>query len=263
MSKFTEKILKGIPRGLTSQYLKQQKAPQARWLSPETIEASKRMAYDPASPGGKILIGAIGPKLIGIEDNRHILSVAGSRAGKSVTVIGNLLFYKGSVLATDPKAELANITAARRAALGQKVFVLDPFGQANKSAAPYRARFNPMASLKADNPTIIEDAGLIADGLVIAAGRDPHWDESARNFIEGVILHVATALEHKGERNLVTVRALITKALTIEVDEEDGEEYFPLRDAMLANSARLSTFPRFAAVGGCHRRIDARILRQR
>lgn len=249
MSKIAEKLLSDIPRGLTTQYLKQQTAPQARWLSPEKIEASKRFAYDPKAPGRKILIGAIGSKLIGVDDNRHILSVAGSRAGKSVTVISNLLFYKGSVLATDPKAELANITAARRAALGQKVFVLDPFGQANKSAASYRARFNPMASLNAGNPTIIEDAGLIADGLVIAAGRDPHWDESARNFIEGVILHVATAPEHKEERNLVTVRALITKALTIEVDEEEDEEYFPLRDAMLANAARLSAFPRYAAVG--------------
>lgn len=249
MSKFIDEFLSDIPRGLTSQYLKQQSAPQARWQSPQKIAASNRLAYDPASPGKKILIGAVDSKLIGIEDNRHILTVAGSRAGKSVTVIGNLLFYNGSVLATDPKAELANITAARRAALGQKVFVLDPFGQANASAAPYRARFNPMASLNAGNPTIIEDAGLIADGLVIAAGRDPHWDESARNFIEGVILHVATAPEYKNERTLVTVRALLRRALVIEIDEEHDEEYCPLRDEMLANGARLSRFPRYAHVG--------------
>ena len=89
-----------------------------RWQSPEVIAERKVLDYDPRHPGGKILIGALGPKLVGIEDNRHILTVAGSRAGKSVTLINNLLFYRGSVLATDPKAELANITAARRAALG-------------------------------------------------------------------------------------------------------------------------------------------------
>ena len=249
MPNFTDDFLRDIPRGLTSQFLKQQSAPQARWQSPEKIVASKWLAYDPASPGKKIMVGAIGTKLIGIEDNRHILTVAGSRAGKSVTVIGNLLFYRGSVLATDPKAELANITAARRAALGQKVFVLDPFKQANRSAAPFRARFNPMASLSADNPTVIEDAGLIADGLVIAAGRDPHWDESARNFIEGVILHVATAPQHHAERNLVTVRALLRKALSIEIDEEHDEDYFPFRDEMLANAAQLKRTPRLAHVG--------------
>ena len=61
--------------------------------------------------------------------------MAGSRAGKSVTLIDNLFFYHGSVLATDPKAELANITAARRAALGQKVYVLDPFEYASDRIA--------------------------------------------------------------------------------------------------------------------------------
>lgn len=240
MSNFIDDFLSDIPRGVTTQYLKQQTAPQARWQSPQKIVGSRKLAYDPAAPGEKILIGAIGSKLIGIEDNRHILTVAGSRAGKSVTVISNLLFYRGSVLATDPKAELANITAARRSALGQRVFVLDPFKKANKSAEQFRARFNPMASLRLGSPTIIEDAGLIADGLVIAAGRDPHWDESSRNFIEGLILHVATAPIHKDERNLVTVRTLIRRALSIEIDGDHDEEYFPLRDEMLTNAARLS-----------------------
>jgi type IV secretion system protein VirD4 len=60
------------------------------------------------------------------------LTVAGSRSGKSVSIIGNLLFYKGSVLATDPKGELANITALRRQELGQEVYVLDPFKTASQ-----------------------------------------------------------------------------------------------------------------------------------
>lgn len=249
MPNFIDEFLSDIPRGLTSQYLKQQTAPQARWQSPQRIASSKGLDYDPAAPGKKILIGALGSKLIGIEDNRHILTVAGNRAGKSVTVIGNLLFYRGSVLATDPKAELANITAARRAALGQKVFVLDPFKIANGEAARFRARFNPMASLNVNNPTIIEDAGLIADGLVVAAGRDPHWDESARNFIEGVILHVATSPDYEGRRNLVTVRALLRRALSVETDKETQEEYSPVRNEMLANAARLNDDERYAHVG--------------
>ena len=112
----------------------------------------------------------------------------GIRSGKSVTLIANLLNYRGSVLAIDPKAELANITAERRAALGQKVIVLDPFNHAADRLARYRKRYNPLAVLTLDNPTIIEDAGLIADGLVITApgSKDPHWDESAKNFIEGL-----------------------------------------------------------------------------
>ncbi|MGP0095189.1 MAG: type IV secretory system conjugative DNA transfer family protein, partial [Xanthobacteraceae bacterium] len=128
MASFLDDFTRDIPRGLSSRYLKQQTAPQARWQTPEVILERKALDYDPRNPGGKILVGSFGPKLVGIEDNRHILTVAGNRAGKSVTLINNLLFYRGSVLSTDPKGELANITAARRAALGQKVHVLDPFG---------------------------------------------------------------------------------------------------------------------------------------
>ena len=159
MASFLEDFTRDIPRGLSSRYLKQQTAPQARWQTPEVILERKALEYDPRNPGGKILIGAFGNKLVGIEDNRHILTVAGSRAGKSVTLINNLLFYRGSVMATDPKAELANITAARRAALGQKVHVLDPFGNTSPGIAHLRKSYNPLAVLKPDSPTIIEDAG--------------------------------------------------------------------------------------------------------
>ena len=130
------------------------------------------------------------------------MTVAGSRAGKSVTLIGNLLFYRGSVLATDPKGELANITAARRAALGQKVHILDPFEIVAERLAGLRAHYNPMSVLVPDSKTIIEDAGLIADALVVSAGKDPHWDETAKNFIEGIMLHVATDPKYDGARDL-------------------------------------------------------------
>jgi type IV secretion system protein VirD4 len=122
--RFADDFMKDIPRGVASRFLKQQNVPQARWQVPQKIMGSEAMSYDPKNPGKKIMVGGLDKKLIGIEDNRHILTVAGSRAGKSVTLIGNLLFYQGSILATDPKAELANITAERRAKLGQKVYVL-------------------------------------------------------------------------------------------------------------------------------------------
>ena len=185
---FVRDFTRDIPRGLSSRYLSEQAVPQARWQAPDVILDRHALAYDPDDPGGKILIGAFGDKLIGIEDNRHVMTVAGSRSGKSVTIVGNLLFYRGSVLAMDPKAELANITAERRAALGQKVIVLDPFNHAADRLARYRKRYNPLSVLTLDNPTIIEDAGLIADALVVTApdSKDPHWDESGKNFIEGL-----------------------------------------------------------------------------
>ena len=105
MKEFLDNFMSDIPRGVTTRYLNQQKVPQARWQTPEDIMMSPALSYDPNNPGKKILIGALDDKLIGIEDNRHVLTVAGSRSGKSVTLVGNMLFYKGSVLALDPKAE--------------------------------------------------------------------------------------------------------------------------------------------------------------
>jgi type IV secretion system protein VirD4 len=246
---FVENFFHDVLRGLSLKYLSAQSVPQARWQDPEVILNVPALAYDPDNPGKKILVGAFNERLIGIEDNRHILTVAGSRSGKSVTLINNLIHYRGSVLAIDPKAELANRTAERRAALGQKVIVLDPFNQAAEGLAVYRKSYNPLAVLKPDNPTIIEDAGLIADGLVIqtADNRDPHWDESARNFIEGLMLHVATDELYEGNRTLVAMNELLIKRalekIPLSVDEQNGDDddepRFAIKEQMLSNAARL------------------------
>lgn len=227
-----EHLTKDVPRGLTSRFLKTQSEPQAQWQSPEKVLGSTLLSYDPQNPGSKILIGALGNKLIGIEDNRHVLTVAGSRAGKSVTLIGNLAFYRGSVLATDPKGELASKTVRRRAELGQKVYVLDPFDRTKGAARSFRAAYNPMTVLRLDNPYIVEDAALIADGLVVrsAQDKDPHWDESAKTFITGILLYVATSsLFRETERNLITVRHIISSAM---VTDDDTDEYILSREAM-------------------------------
>lgn len=242
MTKKSYELLEDVPRGVSSKFLHEQQVPQARWQNQETLARSSVLSYDPKSPGDRIMVGAVGDKLIGISDNRHILTVAGSRAGKSVTVVGNLLFYKGSVLATDPKGELANITARRRANLGQKVHILDPFEIVNDDIASYRASFNPMAILTQDNKTIIEDAGLIADALIVSGGKDPHWDETAKTFIEGIMLHIATDPAFEGKRDLVSVRTELVRAhLPVENWEDDEEEApFALEIAMLENAERLA-----------------------
>lgn len=168
---------------------------------------------------------AIGGQAIGLDDDRHMITVAGSRSGKGVSaIIPNLLSYSGSVLAIDPKAELATICARRRTTeLGQPVHVLDPFNKARGHAKTLRRAFNPMDFLKRDSETLVEDAGLISDALITPSGGDSHWDESAQNFIEGVILHVATASKYEGKRNLITVYRLIMEITSgILKDEMDS-----------------------------------------
>ena len=214
-----------VPRGKTWEYVKTQTPPQARWQDPDAILASAALSYDPRKPGGKILIGALGDRLIGIADNRHIQPVAGNRAGKSVTVIANLLFYDGSVLAVDPKGELASKTALTRARLGQRVVILDPFETVTGEAAKFRARYNPLSVIRHGNPFNVEDAVLITDGLVVTTGeeKEPHWNESAAHFLTGLLL--VTGLGPSvpdGDRHLGTTRALALRALETEAD---GETY--------------------------------------
>jgi type IV secretion system protein VirD4 len=206
-------------------------------MPPELITSADALSYDPDNPGSKILLGTIDGRMVGIDDNRHMMTVAGSRAGKGVSaILPNLIFYKGSVLVIDPKAELASITARRRAEdLGQQVYVLDPFNRAAPGVEPYKASYNPLSILYADSPTLVEDAGLISDALVIAGGNDPHWDDSARNLLEGIVLHVATYPGYDGRRNLVTVRKLLMNGTTVTLGDQEATGMEGLQVEMLHN----------------------------
>lgn len=234
-------ILDNMPRGLPRREgVDQSQIPKAQWGDPARIVNSSAMQWDPS----RIFLGAIGNTPIGMLDDRHICTVAGSRAGKGVSVIiPNLIHYKGSILAIDPKGELASITAKRRAEdLGQKVCVLDPFDRTAPWVAPYKKSYNPLVFLEPGSPTLIEDAGLIADSLIISSTGgtvDPHWDESARNFIEAVLLHIVTAKKYGGRRNLVTAHELLTRGAIFERGDKHYEGVIGLTYEMLESAEKL------------------------
>ena len=58
------------------------------------------------------------------------------------------------------------------------------------------------------SPNVKDNAGLIADALIIANERDPHWTDSARILSKAVILFTLT-LPEKRERTLITVWQLL------------------------------------------------------
>ena len=135
---------------------------------------------------GKVLLGQHDRRQIGRDDDRHIVTIAGSRAGKSSTVlIPNLLHYPASTVSVDPKGELARATAARRARMGQRTFILDPFNETGLANASY----NPFSELGQGRPEhVAADAAQVADALIIPNNKDPHWTDSARNLVRGIIL---------------------------------------------------------------------------
>lgn len=175
---------------------------------------------------------------IGLDDDRHALIVAGSRSGKGTsTIIPNLCLWPGSLVVIDPKGENASIAAARRGGgsdycdgLDQRTFVLDPF-KAAKLPDEFRASYNPLSALDGDHEEAVDDAGRIADALVVnqPGSSDPFWDEQARTLIKSLILHVITTDTFSTRRNLVAVRQLITSGdvATRKILEEMGETDIP------------------------------------
>lgn len=186
--------------------------PSASWLNTDELNA-ERFTHG----AGKILLGQVRDKVIGVDDNRHIVTIAGSRAGKSATsLMSNLLTWDGSVITIDPKGELATNTAAHRAAMGQDVFILDPFNEVKGDAAQYRTAFNPFDELRESDPVdVVDDAAAIADTVVISGdGKNDHWTLAARNLIRGLMLYALH--ERPEDATLNDVREILTSPLSKE-----------------------------------------------
>jgi type IV secretion system protein VirD4 len=207
---FERRLREDLPRGHMAQARStgRERALSARWLS------SDEMTGDHWRAEGSLLLGRRAGRLLGWNDDRHVMTIAGSRAGKGVSlIIPNLQLYEGSALVVDPKGENARMTAARRATgvpggvggLNQDVHVLDPFGVSEVQSSC----FNPLDELNPESEDFIEDAGMFADALITHPDQgERHWTESAQAVLRALIL-VAAGDTDPDRRNLVTVRKLL------------------------------------------------------
>jgi len=146
---------------------------------------------------------------VGIEDSRHMMTVAGSRGGKGATaIIPNLLVWEGSALVIDPKGRNAAVTARRRKEMGQNVYIIDPFGlMKNKETDS----FNPLSLLDKDAPNIREQISVIAEALVVPDQnqKEKHWDDGAKTVIAGMIGQLISDPKYKNP-NLTMLRDMIS-----------------------------------------------------
>jgi type IV secretory pathway TraG/TraD family ATPase VirD4 len=212
----------------------------AEWADPSLVEQT--YAYR----DGTIWLGRSPTENqvpVGYRDDRHVCLVSGSRGGKGAcSIVNNLVLWPGSLCVVDPKGENATITAARRGGgsqhakgMGQAVRVLDPF-KASQVDDSLRGRFNPLDALNPEDEETIDEAGRIADAIVVIhEGNDPFWDESARAMVKGLILHILTARAYEGRRNLVTLRKLITRGdwESVEALKAAGENDIPPAHGLL------------------------------
>ncbi len=197
-AKFEKGLRADLPRGLKGQ---EDRLPRTLWAEPQELTAE----WEKYRKGAALFLGYRGGREIGWSDDRHALTVAGTRAGKGASlIIPNLLQYDGSVLAIDPKGELARITGRYRESIGDR-FVLDPFGENGRWPT---AHYNPMDELDPNHREVIDQAGSIADALVIYSGKgDPHWTSAARGVLRGLILMLLDF--DQSQRNLVAMREVL------------------------------------------------------
>lgn len=190
----------------------------AIWWTKEQVLGEARLGYE----DGKIFLGRVDDKMIGLLDDRHVITIAGSRGGKSACLlIPNLKLYPGSALVIDPKGELARITAAhRRDVLGHDVHVLDPW---RVSGLPDEllSSFDPLAQLRDDQANLIDNADLVADALIVASAKDPHWTDAARALLRALVLWLALDPETSGG-SLSCLPAIIARIAAEQADKEGG-----------------------------------------
>ena len=147
-------------------------------------------------------------RLVRLPRHTHLLTVAPTGSGKGVSyVVPTLLTYRGSIIVFDPKGELFRLTAARRRAMGQKVYRLDFFGV----CGPGGDTLNVLDLVKPNSSLLVDDARAMAEAFVTRTGdeKDPHWSDSAVAVLTAMLSLILTAFRPE-ERHLGSLREILT-----------------------------------------------------
>lgn len=167
------------------------------------------------------------------ESNGHILTVAPTRAGKGVgQIIPNLLSWGGSVLVLDIKGENYYLSAGcREKIMGQKIFRFAPFEKESEIWNPImsiRANLNWADSTFEERCHEEEDARYLTTLLINESGSSDHtfWENSASNFLVGLLLHVRTAelpvnAEESGQEHRVCERSMHEVMRLLALDQDN------------------------------------------
>lgn len=189
----------------------------AGWASLPEVLSNRFLVGDVFLGRPKLILGGM-LRPIGLPTQKHMITIAGTGAGKSTAaLIPNLTVHPGSLLCIDPKGELAAITARRRGpgghgvkGMGQAVHVLDPFGIVPGWVSSSYNVFDELARVASyDKDRPISYASTIASALVRpTGGNDPYWDRAAHTLVRGLVLYVF-AHEPPATRTLGRLRELL------------------------------------------------------
>ena len=181
----------------------------ARWAKYGDI-ASAFPLLEEANYGGPVLgrMDGVPRKFNGYYHvrERHILTCAPTGSGKGIgCVIPNLLSFPGPCFVLDIKGENFAVTKRMRRENSHTVLAIDPFGITTDPSCTV----DLFAAIKPTSEDCISEAASLVETLIVRSGTgESHWDDTAVNLLQGLVLYAATLDTSK--RHLGSVREFIT-----------------------------------------------------
>lgn len=180
-----------------------------------------------------------------VHDASHTLLLGSTRSGKSRKSLMPSIYLTGkageSMVITDPKGELFNLTSGYLKSEGYKVIKIDLRDPGKKSNT-----WNPMQTVvealndpelsKQDQLALAtERARDLAYMIVFQKERkgDPIWANGELSVTTALIMYIAIEETNPAKQNLISVFRLLRDFGQPIVDPDTSEEYIPLNNLMM------------------------------
>jgi type IV secretion system protein VirD4 len=158
--------------------------------------------------------GVVQGEIVQHQTDKHVLSIAPTRTGKGRgLILPNLLSLPNhSVFVIDPKGENALVSAQyRRDVLKNNILIFNPYRifekEFNDLGFKQFQTFNPLANLSPQSPDFADDVANIAEALIYEETRgDSHWVQSARGYVEFLIMYLVTDPEEQARQTVTLGR---------------------------------------------------------
>lgn len=176
------------------------------WADEESLQQGGVLEADP-----QIYLARVADKsaMIGLQSVRRLMTFSNASIDfYQSSVIPNALTTRDNLLVFENDGLVCKAVRDRRAQLGQKVIVLDPFGRSGSTPDT----FNPFDFMRPEGAALIADAAMIADLLLapyFVRDLDPQDARVARVLLQGLIIHTYRN-QNESARHLTQMRHSLT-----------------------------------------------------